>query len=101
MRVALVLAVAVVALGCTRVIDVAGTEWRRANTSIQQETYDEVECARDTVDAGNLPDTIVGGIIDAIVVPLEDARRGAAYDRCMQAKGYERVAASREVPAQR
>jgi hypothetical protein len=30
----------------------------------------------------------VGGMIDAIVVPLEDARRGAAFDRCMVAKGY-------------
>lgn len=74
--------------GCTRVLDITGTEWRRANTSIQQETFDEVECARATERDGDLPDTIVGGIIDTFVVPLEDARRGAAYDRCMVAKGY-------------
>jgi hypothetical protein len=86
----LVVIVALLA-GCTRVIDVSGVEWRRANVSIQQVTFDEVECARDTVDAGDLPDTIVGGIVDAFVVPLEDRRREAAYDRCMLAKGYEPV----------
>ena len=78
--------------GCTRVIDISGTEWRRDNTSIQQETFDEVECARATENAGDLPDTIVGGIVDAIVLPLEDRRRGAAFDRCMVAKGYAPVA---------
>jgi hypothetical protein len=88
MKIALVVMGLVVLSGCTRVIDISGTEWRRANTSIQQETWDEVECARDTEGTGNLPDTIVGGMIDAIVVPLEDARRGAAFDRCMIAKGY-------------
>ena len=74
--------------GCTRVLDISGTDWRRDNTSIQQETFDEVECARATERDGDLPDTIVGGIVDAFVVPLEDARRGASYDRCMIAKGY-------------
>lgn len=89
MNVALLLVVGLVVLsGCTRVLDVSGSDWRRANTSIQQETLDEVECARTTERAGDLPDTIVGGIADTVVVPLEDARRGAAYDRCMVAKGY-------------
>lgn len=78
--------------GCTRVIDIAGVEWSRANTSLQQETWDEVECARETEGAGDMPETIVGGIADAIVVPMEDARRGAAYDKCMMAKGYTPVA---------
>ena len=83
--------VVIVALlaGCTRVIDIAGVEWRRSGVSIQQVTFDEVECARETLYAGDLPGTIVGGIADAIVVPLEDRRRGAAFDRCMIARGYE------------
>jgi uncharacterized protein YceK len=86
----------VVLSGCTRVLDISGAEWRRPNTAIQQETWDEVECARVTEYAGDdLPDTIVGGLADMIVVPLEDSRRGAAFDRCMVAKGYERVAAAR------
>jgi hypothetical protein len=89
MRVALLLAVGVVLLsGCTRVLDIAGVEWKRANTTFQQETFDEVECVRDTEGAGDLPDTIIGGLVDAVVVPLEDRRRGTAYDRCMIAKGY-------------
>ena len=74
--------------GCTTIIDIEGVDWQRANTTIQQETFDEVECARETVDAGDLPDTVVGGIVDAFVVPLEDRRRVRAYERCMMAKGY-------------
>ncbi len=93
MKVALLVAVGVVALaGCTRIIDIEGDEWRRANTPIQTVTWDEVQCARETEYAGDMPDTIVSGLADAIVVPLEDRRRAAAFDRCMAAKGYERVA---------
>jgi len=78
--------------GCTRVLDVAGDDWNRANTSIQQETFDEVECARVTEPLARNPDTIVGGIVDTFMVPLADRRRGAAYDRCMREKGYSPVA---------
>jgi hypothetical protein len=88
MNVALLLMGVVLLFGCTRVIDIAGTEWGRANTTLAQETWDEVECARETEGAGRLPDTIVGGIADAIVAPLEDSRRGSAFDGCMMAKGY-------------
>jgi len=85
----LAVAVATVALsGCTRLIDMSGSDWRRADTAIQQVTWDEVECARETETAGDLRDTIVGGLADAVVVPMEDARRGAAFDRCMVARGY-------------
>jgi uncharacterized protein YceK len=92
MRVATLLVVVVLLLaGCTRVLDVSGNEWRRANVSIQQITYDEVECARLSEPAGDLPDTIVGGLADLVVVPLEDKLRGASYDRCMRQRGYERV----------
>jgi hypothetical protein len=75
--------------GCTRVIDISGADWSRPGASIQQVTFDEVECARETLYAGDIRDTIVGGIVDAFVVPLEDRRRAAAYDQCMVAKGYE------------
>jgi hypothetical protein len=80
---------------CTRVIDIAGVEWSRANTSLQQETWDEVECARETEGAGTMFETYVGGVLDAIVVPMEDSRRGDAYDRCMVAKGYAPVVTQR------
>ena len=80
--------------GCTRVIDIAGTEWRRPNTTHPQITWDQVECARATEGAGDLPDTIVGGVADAIVVLMEDHRRAAAYDRCMLDKGYSHISAS-------
>ena len=90
----LVVIVALLA-GCTRVIDVSGAEWYRTGASIHQVTLDEVECARDTVYAGDMRDTIVGGVVDAFVLPAEDRRRGKAYDRCMVAKGYERVAENR------
>lgn len=84
-------AVVVLLSGCTRVLDIAGEEWKRANTSIQQETSDEMDCARDSEPAGKHTETFIGGLADMIVVPLEDRRRGAVYDRCMVAKGYARV----------
>jgi len=94
MRVASVLVVAGLLLtGCTRVLDVSGNEWRRANTSIQQITLDEVECARASEKDGDLPETYVGGIADMIVIPLEDVLRSASYDRCMSKRGYEKATA--------
>lgn len=93
MRVVPLLLIIVLFSACTRVLDISGSDWRRAEASFQQVTLDEVECARGSDHAGDLPDTVVGGIADTIVVPLEDARRGAAYDRCMEKKGYARVTA--------
>ena len=90
-RAALLVVTLVVLAGCTRVLDISGSEWRKANASIQQVTYDQVECARATERAGDLPDTIVGGLADAIVRPMEDRKRGAAYDECMRSRGYEPV----------
>jgi uncharacterized protein YceK len=87
----LLVAVGLLLAGCTRVLDVSGKEWQRANASIQQVTYDEMDCARASEHAGDLPDTIVGGVADMVVLPLEDRRRGAAYDRCMRTRGYEPV----------
>ncbi len=85
----LVMVGALLLAGCTtRVLDIAGEDWDRPNTAIQQETFDEVECARATEPLATSPTTIVGGIIDAFAVPLADVRRGAAYDRCMREKGY-------------
>ena|SRR2546425_1517510 len=78
--------------GCTRVLDISGDDWERANTSIQQETFDEVECARLTEPAGKIADTIVGGIVDTFMVPLADTRRAAAQGRCMRERGYTPVA---------
>ena len=84
------LVVIVVLLGsaCTRVLDISGADWRRQGTSIQQVTLDEMECARSSEKDGDLPDTVIGGFADLVVVSLEDKLRGASYDRCMQKKGY-------------
>jgi uncharacterized protein YceK len=87
----LLVAVGLLLAGCTRVLDVSGKEWRRVDASIQQVTYDEVDCARASERAGDLPDRIVGGVADMVVLPLEDKRRGAAYDHCMRTRGYEPV----------
>jgi hypothetical protein len=92
MRLAALVAGLLLLVGCTRVLDISGSEWRKANASIQQVTYDEVECARASEKAGDLPPTIVGGAADAVVRILEDRRRGAAYDACMRSLGYEQVA---------
>lgn len=68
------MAVLLLLAGCTRVLDVSGSEWRLANASIRRITYDQVECARESEHKGDLPDAIAGGIVDMIVRPLEDVR---------------------------
>jgi hypothetical protein len=95
MRVLPVLVLLLLPTACARFLDVSGSEWAKEGTSFQQVTFDEVECARETERAGDLPDTIVGGVADAVVVPLEDVRRLKAYDRCMEGKGYQHVARRR------
>jgi hypothetical protein len=90
--VSLLLAVLALA-GCTRVLDISGSDWQRDRTSIQQETLDEMECARNSEFRG-VSWTVVGGLIDAVRLPIEDATRGARYDSCMERKGYARVTSS-------
>jgi len=79
--------------GCTRVLDISGSDWRRDKTSIQQETLDEMECARNSEFDG-IRWTFVGGVVDAVRLPIEDMTRGARYDSCMEKKGYTRVTSS-------
>jgi hypothetical protein len=93
MRLVALLAILLLPAACMRVLDVSGNEWSRQGASIQQVTFDEIECARATERVGQIPDTIVGGVVDAVVVQLKAAQRLAAHDRCMRDKGYQHVAA--------
>jgi hypothetical protein len=78
--------------GCTAAFDVAGVEWTRPNTSYPQITLDQTECARAAYDAGATPDLLLGGLLDAVRLGIENGAQAQAYRDCLTSRGYERVA---------
>lgn len=79
---------AVVTAGCVRPLDLSGSAWSRPDTSFQQVTQDERDCASKAGDAGWTPDLVVGGIVDAVRFGVAESTRSGVYDHCMTAKGY-------------
>lgn len=76
--------------GCAAAFDQSGREWAKPNAQAQQVTFDEMECARD-VERLRPPDTIVGGVADAVAVGFLEAHRAADFNGCMHQRGYQRV----------
>ena len=87
------LAIALLALGtlagCSTKYDLSGGDWTKPGTTIQEVTYDEMECVRAAREAGYTPDLIVGGLADVGRYFVEERQRGGAYWNCMQARGYQ------------
>lgn len=81
-------ALALAAAGCARPLDLSGAGWSRPDTSIQQITQDQRECASQAAEAGWTPDLVVGGVVDAVRFGIAEERRTAVYRECMTAKGY-------------
>lgn len=81
-------ALALVAAGCAGPLDLSGAAWSRPDTSIQQVTQDERDCASQAAEAGWTPDLVVGGIVDAVRFGIAEGRRTGVYHQCMTAKGY-------------
>jgi hypothetical protein len=75
--------------GCTTIYDLSGSDWTKPDTIIQQTTQDEMECVREAREAGWTPDLIVGGVVDAVRIGIEESQRRSAYQRCMLARGYQ------------
>lgn len=75
-------------VGCAPAFDVAGRTWTKPNTSIQQVTLDETECARAAYDAGWTPDLILGGLLDVGRVVVQNGAQIHTYTRCMTKQGY-------------
>jgi hypothetical protein len=78
--------------GCAAELGVAGREWTRPGTSVSQETFDETECVREAEDAGQTPESFVGGVADAVRNAVRERGRQTAYEGCMRARGYEPAA---------
>lgn len=85
----LIMAVAAMWLaGCAPAFDVAGREWAKPGTSIQQVTLDETNCARDAYRAGWTPDLVLGGVLDIGRIVVENSAQISSYNRCMRQGGY-------------
>jgi hypothetical protein len=74
--------------GCAPQFDIAGRDWTKPDTQVQDVTADEMECARLASRAYWTPESVVGGPADVVRVKIEDAQMSSAFRRCMEAKGY-------------
>ena len=90
MRLSLALLLAATTLaGCTTKYDLSGADWKKPCTKNQTVTLDELEGVRVARVAGATPDLVVGGLADVVRQFIEERQRGAAYQGCMLAKGYQ------------
>ena len=90
MRIPMALALLIVLSGCTPAFDVTGREWAKSDVSINQVTLDETECARKAFAAGSTPDLLLGGMLDAGRLLVENSQQANTYSDCMTNLGYER-----------
>jgi len=74
--------------GCTIVHDPG--EWSKSAASVQQITFDDMECERQSRDIPGTRDLIVGGVVDIPRLAIENGQREHIYARCMQDRGYEK-----------
>jgi hypothetical protein len=84
-----VITAAVLLAGCTTRFDVGGGEWTKSGAQLPQTSQDEMDCARDAVDARPFPDTIVGGLADIAAARLQDIKMNRDFARCMTSRGYQ------------
>ena len=89
MKAIVVIAAAVLVAGCTARFDVGGSKWTKPGVQLPQTTQDEMDCARDAVDARPFPDTIVGGLADVAVARYQDVKMNRDFARCMTSRGYQ------------
>ena len=82
----LALAALVALSACTTVHDPA--EWSKPAASMQQITFDDMECERLSRDIPGTPDLIVGGVVDIPRIAIEHGQREHIYTRCMTDRGY-------------
>jgi hypothetical protein len=89
MRACVALLAAVLLLtGCT--LDLRGTEWKKPGTMFQEVSLVEVECARKAFEIGPGPDLILGGLLDAGRIAVQESKQANAFSDCMTGAGYQR-----------
>jgi hypothetical protein len=88
MNAALALAAVVALSACTTVHD--PSNWTKPAVTMQEVTFDDMECERQSREIPGTPDLIVGGIVDIPRIAIEHAQREHIYTRCMKDRGYEK-----------
>ena len=68
MKAALVLAGVIALSGCTSLH--APSDWTKPAATVQQVTFDDMECERQSREVPGTPDLIVGGIVGLIVISM-------------------------------
>ena len=86
---AVVVLLSVLASGCTtwHVRD----QWTKPDTGISQSTWDDWECHRDADNARLTPNLLVGGMVDAVRVVVDQALIDHRDATCMRERGYARA----------
>ena len=86
----LVVALALVAAGCTT-LDLDDT-WAKPNVGAAQMSREDWECRREVdASAPRTEDQLVGCLADLVRVQLEEKLRDETYAKCMEARGYVRT----------
>lgn len=93
MKAALLLASLLALTGCTTIHD--PTDWTKPAATMQQITFDDLECERQSRDIPGTPDLVVGGVVDIPRIAIENGQREHIYTRCMQQRGYEKIEQAR------
>jgi hypothetical protein len=93
MKATLALAAAVALSGCVTITIHDPSDWTKPAATIQQVTFDDLECERQSRDIYGTPDLIVGGIVDIPRIIIENNQRDSIYNRCMKDRGYEKASA--------
>ena len=88
MKASVVLAALIALTGCTTIHD--PSDWTKPAATVQQITYDDMECERESRGIPGTPDLIVGGIVDISRIVIENGQREHIYKRCMKGRGYEK-----------
>lgn len=92
MKAALALAAVVALSGCITTTVHDPSHWAKPAATVQQVTFDDMECERQSRDIPGTPDLIVGGIVDIPRIHIENNQREDIYTRCMKDRGYEKHA---------
>lgn len=89
MKAALALATLLALPACTTIHD--PSDWTKPAATMQEVTFDDMECERASRDIPGTFDPIVGGVADIPRIMIENGQREHTYTRCMKDRGYERT----------
>jgi hypothetical protein len=87
MKAQVALAALLALTGCTTIHD--PSDWTKPAATVNQITYDDMECERHSREIPGTPDLIVGGVVDIPRIAIENGQREHLYTRCMHDRGYE------------